>query len=280
MKSSTAVNWRHTIRNLQDFFGERTALADISRAAAKDFVVYLTTRARSSGNTERPSGLSPDTVRKRISNAKQFFADAVDRRLINENPFRGLESSTKGNRDRDYFVTEEEAELILSACPDRQWRLLVALSRFGGLRCPSEHLRLKLADVDWERGRVRITAPKTEHHDGKRYRWIPLFPELRPYIEECWEAAEPGQEYFITRYRAGNTNLRTQMIKIIRRAGLEPWPKLFQNLRATRQTELEEIFPSHVVCGSAIRTKSPASTTFRWPIPISPTLSTVCAHQM
>ena len=31
-------------------------------------------------------------------------------------------------------------------------------------------------------------------------------------------------------------------------AGLEPWPKLFQNLRSTRPTELEESFPSHVVC--------------------------------
>jgi len=37
-------------------------------------------------------------------------------------------------------------------------------------------------------------------------------------------------------------------LRIIRKAGLKPWPKLFQNLRATRETELSEIFPSHVVC--------------------------------
>ena len=43
-------------------------------------------------------------------------------------------------------------------------------------------------------------------------------------------------------------NLRTQMLKIISRAGLKPWPKLFQNLRATRETELAEKFPIHVVC--------------------------------
>ena len=29
---------------------------------------------------------------------------------------------------------------------------------------------------------------------------------------------------------------------------MTPWPKLFHNLRATRQTELEENFPTHVVC--------------------------------
>jgi hypothetical protein len=49
-------------------------------------------------------------------------------------------------------------------------------------------------------------------------------------------------------YRDTNTNLRTQLLRIIKRAGLKVWPKLFQNLRSTRQTELEELFPSHVVC--------------------------------
>ena len=52
----------------------------------------------------------------------------------------------------------------------------------------------------------------------------------------------------ITRYRDTNSNLRTQLNRIIRRAGLEPWPKLFQNLRSTRETELAEQFPIHVVC--------------------------------
>jgi hypothetical protein len=57
-----------------------------------------------------------------------------------------------------------------------------------------------------------------------------------------------GADHVISRYRGGNTNLRTQLERIIRRAGLEPWPKLFHNLRATRQTELAERYPMHVVC--------------------------------
>ena len=32
-----------------------------------------------------------------------------------------------------------------------------------------------------------------------------------------------------------------------RRLGLTPWPKLFQNLRSTRETELAEDYPLHVV---------------------------------
>jgi hypothetical protein len=38
------------------------------------------------------------------------------------------------------------------------------------------------------------------------------------------------------------------LAKVIKRAGLKPWPKLFQNLRLTRQNELTAKFPAHVVC--------------------------------
>jgi len=45
-----------------------------------------------------------------------------------------------------------------------------------------------------------------------------------------------------------NCNLRTRFEKIISNAGLTRWPRLFHNLRSSRQTELAEVFPSHVVC--------------------------------
>ena len=65
---------------------------------------------------------------------------------------------------------------------------------------------------------------------------------------QVFEQAEPGTDFLITRYRGGNSNLRTQLLRIIKKAGLKPWPKLFQSLRSTRQTELSEIYPAHVVC--------------------------------
>jgi len=126
--------------------------------------------------------------------------------------------------------------------------LLFALSRYGGLRCPSEHLGLKWGDINWEQGRMTVRSPKTEHHIGHDSRLVPLFPELLPYLQEVFEQAEPGTEYVITRYRQANCNLRTQLQRIINKAGLKPWPKLFQNLRSTRETELAERWPEHVVC--------------------------------
>ena len=67
------------------------------------------------------------------------------------------------------------------------------------------------------------------------------------------DEANPGidaafSDPVITRYRDRNSNLRTQLERIIGKAGLTAWPKLFQNLRSTRETELAERFPMHVVC--------------------------------
>src|SRR5262249_29892069 len=53
--------------------------------------------------------------------------------------------------------------------------------------------------------------------------------------------------HVITRYRDSNQNLRTTFLKVILRAGLTPWPRLIQNLRASRETELAARFPLHVV---------------------------------
>ena len=117
------------------------------------------------------------------------------------------------------------------------------------MRCPSEHLALRWGDVDWDRDRMTVRSSKTEHHPGGESRVIPLFPELRPHLEQCFDEAEHGEEFVIRRYRRRNSNPRTQLMKIIRRAGLKPWPKLFQNMRSTRETELAEWCPMHVVSG-------------------------------
>ncbi len=101
-----------------------------------------------------------------------------------------------------------------------------------------------------------MTSPKTEHHRGKDTRTILLFPELRPFLEEAFDAAPEGAVYAVDeRFRASaqgpggwrGCKLRTTILKIIRRAGLTPWPRLFHNLRSSRETELTERFPLHVV---------------------------------
>lgn len=236
VKASTLEVYNHAKSLMVGFFGVDRQISDISPADADDWRRWLSKK-----------GLAINTVRRRCGIARQFLRAAVRKRLIQENPFSEMKDiAVKSNRSRDYFVSREEAAKIIDACPDSQWRLIFALSRFGGLRCPSEHLALQWNEVDWAANRMIVRSPKTAHHDGGESRVVPVFSELRPFLEAVFEEAEPGTVHVITRYRESNVNLRTQLERIIAKASLTPWPKLFANLRASRATELAAKFPAHV----------------------------------
>jgi integrase len=122
-----------------------------------------------------------------------------------------------------------------------------ALARYGGLRCPSELVTLKWSDIDRKKGRFVVYETKRKRHVETRE--TPLFPELRPFLEACFRAKDRDAIKVVTRVRCTKTNLRTQMERILERAGIKQWPKLFQNLRSTRETELvQQGHPVHVVC--------------------------------
>jgi integrase len=176
-----------------------------------------------------------------IKHARQFFKAAVRSKLLRVNPFLEVKAGSMENDERLHFVSPQDAEKLLAAAPSLEWRVIIALARWGGLRTPSEHLALTWADVDWDRNRFLVQASKT------KARWVPLFPELRPILEEAFDAAEAGSVYVVTKTRDAGSNWRTTFEKIIRRAGLLPWDRPFQNLRASRETELAAIHPLHVV---------------------------------
>ncbi len=237
VKETTRTVYQRVRRYLVDYFGADKPLRDITPGDADQWRLSLLNR-----------GLAENTVRRSCGIAKQLFTAAVRRRLVRENPFADLVAAVKANTKRFYFMSRDEATKVLDTCPDAEWRLLFALARYGGLRCPSEVLRLRWPDIDWERERFTITSTKTEHHEGGGSRICPIFPELRPYLMDAFEQAEDGDEYCIMRYRNPAMNLRTKLTRIIKQAGLKPWPKLWQNLRSTRETELADEFPAHVVC--------------------------------
>lgn len=104
---------------------------------------------------------------------------------------------------------------------------------------------------------MTVVSPKTEGC-GQGQRIVPLFERLRPYLEAAWDMAEEGQTHVIpeTRYlpaahgpRGWNScNLRTTFEKIIHRAGLEQWPRVFHALRASCESDLAREYPITTVC--------------------------------
>jgi hypothetical protein len=128
------------------FFGADMRLDEINPGRAEDFATHLRTKG---GRNDAPYAAA--TASKTIKMARQMLRRALRLRLIHENPFEDIKAGNEKNRERNYFVTGEVTKKVLDACPDAEWRLLVALARYGGLRCPSETLSLTWPDISGTR---------------------------------------------------------------------------------------------------------------------------------
>lgn len=224
-KKNTIRNLKNTCGTLIDFFGAARDLREISPGDAEDWANRLKAKSASA------------TVSKHIKRAKQFFTYAEKHSFIESNPFRELKANGEVNEDRKEFVPVEDAVAVLDAIADREFRLVVALARFGGLRTPSETLALKWSDVDFEKLEMRVCAPKKEG-TGRAIRRVPIFPELLPFLLAYRSDAKSGGEHVVNKLRRLSGNWRGKLHRAIRRAGVRPWQKVFVNLRASRETEL------------------------------------------
>jgi len=234
--ASTIEVWGHTRRNLVDCFGTDRDMRAITTADADEWAAWLRSSER----------LAENTIRKRCQFAKMFFAVAVRRKLIPENPFVGLVGTVVSVPERQHFIDRKTVDALLDQCQGPEYRLLLVVARYMGVRVPSEIHPLKWTDVNWETLQMVITSPKTKRHKGRAKRVCPIFPEVLPFLQEAWEAALEGAFWIFPSIRSGEKNLRTWLERAIIRAGFQPWPRLWQNFRATRATELADQYPSHV----------------------------------
>jgi len=241
VKPASKTVWRQGEASLYEFFGEDRVAHTITTTEAEQFKQSLIQKK-----------LALYTVRKRLQAVRMFFTAMVSQGLIPSSPFDGVKGvQAVVDESRNVYVSREDAIAAMEKAPDAEWRAMIALSRFGGLRLPSEVLSLKWKHIDWERNRITVVSPKTAHHPGGGQRVIPLFPELVRPLLDASEAAPDGAVHVVSRHRSQaesaegwrNANLRTRFNKMVRRAGLKPWPKPFHAMQASCETDLLEAHP-------------------------------------
>ena len=177
-----------------------------------------------------------------------MFNYAMRHGLISRNPFAAVPRAGVATK-RKAFIPSADAAAVLAKLPDNQWKLLFALSRWGGLRVGSEPRRLSWGDIDWENQRFTVHSVKTEHHAGRETRACRSSPSWPNCLSHRYQEAPEGETLVLPMLsERSDASLRKTIERAIERAGLTQWPRLWHNLRASRQTELENDFPSHVVC--------------------------------
>ncbi len=260
-KETSHTVWSHTRKRLVEYFGADRPIADITPVEARAFRLWLASsnkrdkaKTLEDGTVVPPAPLSQNTIRKRIGIAKEVFNAAFLDGLVTRNPFANAGPvAVRGNKERLFYIDLDTFNKVLDAAPNARWRCLLSLARIGAVRVPSEVYGLCWSDVSWEAKRITIRSPKTEHHEGRDTRILPLFPRLEDELLKLFLEPTEGDRLFGG--LSAGSNLRTQLLKIITRAGVEPWPRLWQNMRASGATDLARQLPAHVaasICGHTV----------------------------
>ena len=179
-----------------------------------------------------------------IKNLGAVLKWAVDKqKWLTDNPLANIERGSFVNEEGNQTISMDEYYQLLDACPNQEWRTIIALARIGGLRCPSELQQLRWSDINWEKNRFLVRSPKTEHHENHRERIVPLFAELRTELDRHFLLDETiGNEFVIQSLQGTNWGLHTPFQKIAYNAGLGTIIRPFDNMRASRSHEVFERF--------------------------------------
>ena len=119
----------------------------------------------------RKCKLSPSTINKRIKTARQIFNAMIREKITHENPFQTVKVTPTIDQERNVYVERERVERIIDSIPDPEWKLIIGLSRYCGLRAPSEILSLTWDCILWDKKRMIVKSSKTEHYEGKDSSW-------------------------------------------------------------------------------------------------------------
>lgn len=242
-KSRTVSNRQQSIDDLVRYFGRDTPLDTIDAGSPEEWLAWMT-KAKPKGR-----GLSPATASKKLKDARQFFDFARRKQYVAFNPFEGVRLPPQDNPERLFYVPRKSIEKVLKQVTDPEFRLVIALGRYAGLRIPSEAKQLRWSDLNWAKRTVRITAPKKSGDAAAGQRVCRLFDELVPFLEAIGIPGTESTGHVLSSLQSiSRTNLRTQFGRYVDRAKVKRWPRLFQNLRASALTDLAEQYPLPWVC--------------------------------
>ena len=249
VKPKTLVRIDQVAKSLKSFFPRDPLIADIDHEQARAWQDWM----RESGNQKSETGtLAPNTVHRRTGNAREAFKYAITKGWIRENPFSELTVTVRANDKRKVHVSLELSEQVMKCLPNLQWRLVFALARYAGLRCPSEVRELKWSDVDLQTRILTVTCVKTERYEGHDKRTVPIIEPLFSLLTEAKPPQDSPQDCPVIDMHGPNTSeavYRRGLERYLKRAKIKPWTKLFQNLRASLENELLAAgYPIDTVC--------------------------------
>lgn len=207
-------------------------------------------------------GNSPATVTKKLQQLKRLFQLAVNRKQLDENPFKTIEFPKTSQRKVETYTTDECSRILRAACSQQskggvRWDLLITVALTTAMR-KSELLNTVWSDIDFDAKTIDVSPKKDSAEtwcwlikDTER-RTLPLTEEIVAVLAEHQNEQPEGYPYvFVPLYRYDRiqqlrqqdkwslsdsrlkvvNNFRRKFKKILKRAGVKS--KRFHDFRNT-----------------------------------------------
>ncbi len=163
------------------------------------------------------------TRREYLIRLNALFAFGVDRGFLRDNPVKKI-TKPRLNSTRPEILTVEQSRRLLAACSPRILPA-VAVQMLAGLRT-AEAERLDWADINFERGSVRVTQRKGAGGRREKSRFAPLLPLLRHLLLPFRKLSGPVFPEVLRGSRQGQASseiYHTDRRAAADAAGLENW---------------------------------------------------------
>jgi integrase len=168
---ATMARYRGHVKSWLDWLGDARRKKPLESITTQD--------ARRWREMLQDEGRTGKTVLSYTKDIGAIFRAAIREGLITSNPFTALEAiDTSDSIDRKPF-TGEEVGRLLAATPTEEWRGLILVAAFTGLRL-GDAARLRWSSVDLEEKRIILVPSKTKKK--KREVRIPIQPDLLAYL--------------------------------------------------------------------------------------------------
>ncbi len=129
-------------------------------------------------------GVRPATVNIDLTNLRAMLNRARRRGLLDHSPFDGNYKALflSEPTPEPITLTRNEFDQLLTAAPTKQWRGIILVGYFAGLRV-GEILALEHIDVNLDLGMLYVSNKQGHRTKSKQNRSVPLNTRLKEYFE-------------------------------------------------------------------------------------------------
>lgn len=170
VKESTSKRYKCNTKSFLDWLGDRAdrPLESVTVSDVRKFKEHLSGEGRS----ER-------TCQFYLADIGSVFRAAVREGILLHNPVSATLSKSSEPEVKKEPFTQEEVSQLLKYAPTEEWRGLILIGAFTGLRL-KDAATLDWDNVDLTKGTITLIPRKTGRM--KRLLTIPMHPEVRKYL--------------------------------------------------------------------------------------------------